>query len=267
MYLDITPDGVAKPKQPEIDEDPSASYEPFKDICKRRFLWYHEQYLADIKQGQADNKEGYSFARMAFETGSNCMEGTFRYLELERRFHNIKKALYAEEEAWIKQGALSAANEETVAVNLSHQFKQVALILKGGDMPHSVELVDGNPFVWLFSYFGRPMTNLDGGLFRMRIVFSPRFPEEQPRIRFLTKIFHHLITSDGVPCSTPKTGKRDDAKCHIDSVIALLEDEEPAYDPRKIVNPEAHRLYWGKDADSKKKYNRRLRRCAQDSME
>lgn len=39
------------------------------------------------------------------------------------------------------------------------------------------------------------MTNLDGGLFTFELAFSPRFPEEQPRAKFLTHLYHHRVTS------------------------------------------------------------------------
>lgn len=39
------------------------------------------------------------------------------------------------------------------------------------------------------------MTNLDGGLFTFELAFSPRFPEEQPRAKFLTHFYHHRVTS------------------------------------------------------------------------
>lgn len=39
------------------------------------------------------------------------------------------------------------------------------------------------------------MTNLDGGLFTFELAFSPRFPEEQPRAKFLTNFYHHRVTS------------------------------------------------------------------------
>lgn len=39
------------------------------------------------------------------------------------------------------------------------------------------------------------MTNLDGGLFNIEIAFSPRFPNEQPRAKFLTPFYHYRVTS------------------------------------------------------------------------
>jgi len=125
-------------------------------------------------------------------------------------------------------------------------------------------LVEDNPFVWNVTYFGRPMTNLDGGLFNIKIFFSPRFPEEQPRARFETELFHHRIGTDGTPCYTAK--RADDAKSHIEAILEALEEVSPPYDPRTMVNPEASKLFWG-SIDDKKTYNRKLRRAVQRSME
>ncbi|RSM10725.1 hypothetical protein BHE90_015113 [Fusarium euwallaceae] len=255
------------PDDDDIDES-SVPFEPFKDLCKRRFLWYYESYLAAVQKGKSETKVGQIFARMPFESpGSNSMDGKFNYTELERRLNIIKTAIDAEPQKWAEEGLASKARESTVAVNLQHQFEQVVEAFKRGDMPHNVFLENDNPFVWVITYFGRPMTNLDGGLFRIKMNFSPRFPEEQPRVKFETKIFHHHIASDGTACYSPNPLKREDVRSHIEAIFSFLEDDEPAYDPRKIVNPEASKMYWGGGADDKKKYNRRLRRSVQQSME
>jgi ubiquitin-conjugating enzyme E2 Z len=194
------------------------------------------------------------------------MEGKFNYTELERRLRNIKKALDAETESWAMEGLAAQAKESTVAVNLQRQYEQIVESFKRADIPHNLELVDGNPFVWILTYFGKPMTNLDGGLFRIKLAFSPRFPEEQPRIKFETRMFHHRIASDGTPCYFASPSRREDAKSHIEAVIEALEEEQPAYDPRTLVHPEAFKLYWG-SPDDRKMYNRRLRRSVQQSVE
>jgi ubiquitin-conjugating enzyme E2 Z len=251
----------------DIDES-SVPFEPFKDLCKRRFLWYFESYLSAIQQGMKDVKDHQPFERMPFESaGSNSMDGKFNWTDLHRRLLKIKAVLDAEPEEWISEGLQAVKTESRVAVNLQHQFEQLSASFKRSEVPHSIVLENGNPFVWLLTYFGSPMTNLDGGLFRIRIVFSPRFPDEQPRVRFETKIFHHHIASDGTACYTPDSMRREDVKSHIEAIMATLEDEEPAYDPRKIVNPEASKLFWGNNAEERKKYSRRLRRTVQQSME
>ena len=249
-----------------MDDDSTVPFEPFKDLCKRRFLWYYDSYLVAVQKGKEEVKDGQLFTRMPFEGTSNTMEGKFNYTELERRLRNIKKALDAETESWAVEGLAAKVKESTVAVNLQRQFEQIVESFKRSDIPHNLELVENNPFVWILTYFGKPMTNLDGGLFRIKLGFSPRFPEEQPRIRFETRLFHHRISTEGTPCYFASASRREDAKSHIEAVIEALEEEQPAYDPRTLVHPEAFKLYWGSPED-RKMYNRRLRRSIQQSIE
>lgn len=249
-------------------DDVIVPFEPFKDLCKRRFLWYYESYQASVEEGKKESKEGLTFTRMPFESpGSNTMDGRFSYAEIERRLANIKRALDEEPNTWAEEGLVAKQNESTVAVNLQHQYEQVVTAFKLNDQPHDITLENGNPFVWVITYFGRSMTNLEGGAFRIRINLSPRFPEEQPRVKFESKIFHHCIATDGTACYTPNPMKKEDMKSHIEAIISMLEEDEPAYDPRKIVNLEASKLFWSGGKDNKKIYNRRLRRSVQDSME
>ncbi|KAK3383390.1 small conjugating protein ligase-like protein [Lasiosphaeria ovina] len=249
-----------------LEDESTVPFEPFKDLCKRRFLWYYDSYLATVQKGKEEAKDGQPFVRMPFEGSSNTMEGKFNYTELERRLRNIKKALDAETESWAAQGLEAKANDTTVSVNLTRQYEQVVESFKRSDTPHNLELLDNNPFVWQLTYFGKPMTNLDGGLFRVKLSFSPRFPEEQPRIKFETRMFHHRISLDGTPCYFPAANRREDAKTHIEAVIEALEEEQPPYDPRTLVHPEAFKLFWG-SPDDRRMYNRRLRRSVQKSME
>ncbi|KAJ9149632.1 UBC-like protein [Coniochaeta hoffmannii] len=274
-YLDLASDGSAATsavtredmeEMDSMDDEANVPFEPFKDLCKRRFLWYYDSYLATVEKGKTEVKDGQAFSRMPFEGSTNSMEGKFNYSELERRLRNIKKALDAETESWAAEGLSDKYRESTVAVNLQRQYEQIVESFKRTDTPHNLELEDNNPFVWVLTYIGKPMTNLDGGLFRIRICFSPRFPDEQPRIKFETRIFHHRIAADGTPCYFAPLSRREDAKSHIEAVIDALEEEQPPYDPRTLVNPEAFKLYWGKP-DDRKMYNRRLRRTVQQSME
>ncbi|KAF4587856.1 Ubiquitin-conjugating enzyme/RWD-like protein [Ophiocordyceps camponoti-floridani] len=269
-YLELNPDGSKHKKEDDSDEsdDNTVPFEPFKDLIKRRFLWYYQSYLTAIEKGKSEVKEGQGFIRMPFEApNSNTMDGRFNYPDLERRLKRIKAALDAETKIWAVEGLAAIAKESTVSVNLQHQFDQVSASLKRGDMPHVVTLEDGNPFVWILTYFGRPMTNLDGGLFRIRMSFSPRFPDEQPRVQFETKIFHHHVAEDGTACYTPNPLKKEDIRCHIEAIVSTLEEDDPAYDPREIVNPEATRMFWAGGQADRKNYNRRLRRSVQQSME
>ncbi|KAI9894157.1 MAG: hypothetical protein M1814_004011 [Vezdaea aestivalis] len=276
-YLGINPDGTIKPRKPAFTEDWSdanrdgqlddlvPAFEPFIDLCKRRFLWYYDSYLAAVERAKPKVKEDQIFIGMPFESRDNIMDGKFRYKELERRLQIIRKALDRETAAWAEDGLIAVKRESGIAANLQRQFEQVKAAFEANDrVALDLELEDGNPFVWNLTLFGRPMTNLDGGLFRLKICFSVKFPDELPRVKCETKLFHHRISTDGVVCYFPKRG--DDVKSHVDAIIDAFEDSEPPYDPRTTVNPEASKLYWG-SVEDKKQYSRRLRRAVQRSIE
>ncbi|KAK2610940.1 hypothetical protein N8I77_004326 [Diaporthe amygdali] len=275
-YLGIGADGnvsassTADKDDYEVDmdglEDAGTAFEPFKDLCKRRFLWYYESYLESIRKAKEEVKDGQAFVRMPFEGQGNTMDGKFHYTELEKRLRNIKKVLDEESKQWAAQGLSPEFKDATVTVNLRRQYEQVLEHFKQHGLAHHVELEGGNPFVWVLTYIGKPMTPLEDGLFRITLHLSPRFPEEQPRARFETRIFHHRIAPDGTPCYYSSPSRREDMKTHLEAIIEMLEEEHPPYDPRTLVYPEAFKLYWG-SAQDKKQYRQRLRRSVQASME
>ncbi|KAL8971198.1 MAG: hypothetical protein Q9183_001165 [Haloplaca sp. 2 TL-2023] len=257
---------LEKPIRTEYDEpEQEPPFEPFKDLCKRRFLWYYDSYLIAIDKASKDVKENESFVTMPFEGGGNTMGGKFNYPDLRRRVQLIKKVLDLEAEYWARAGLVALKNETSMCSALSRLYERVSESYRRNDsVTMDIDLVDGNPFVWALTYFGRPMTHLDGGMFRIRMTISTRFPEEQPRVVFETPISHHRITKDGVPCYFPT--RPDEIQSHIQALIHALEDTDPPYDPRTLVNPEASRLFWG-TPEEKKMYNRQLRRSVQRSME
>lgn len=275
-YLGIGADGNvaassnADKEDYEVDmdglEDAGTAFEPFKDLCKRRFLWYYESYLESIRKAKEEVKDGQAFVRMPFEGQGNTMDGKFHYTELERRLRNIKKVLDEETNQWAAQGLSPEFRDATVTVNLRRQYEQVLEHFKQHGLAHHVELEGGNPFVWVLTYIGKPMTPLEDGLFRITIHLSPRFPEEQPRAKFETKIFHHRIAPDGTPCYYSSPSRREDMKTHLEAIIEMLEEDRPPYDPRTLVHPEAFKLFWGSPQD-KKQYKQRLRRSVQASLE
>ncbi|KAL6720783.1 erg26, C-3 sterol dehydrogenase [Lecanora helva] len=274
-YLNIHSDGTVdefpaleewgEPRT-EYDVEPTPPpFEPFKDLCKRRFLWYYDAYLQSITEAEKTVKPNQNFAAMPFEGGGNSMLGKFFYPELRRRLALIHTCLFRELDYWAKEGAMEVRKDTTTASMVERQFQQIVETYKKNDaVTLDIELVDRNPFVWHLTYFGRPMTNLDGGMFKIKMTISIRFPDEQPRVIFETKMFHHRISKEGVLCYFPR--RPDELKSHIESIIEAIEDIEPPYDPRTLVHPEASKLYWG-SADDKKQYSRQLRRSVQRSME
>jgi ubiquitin-conjugating enzyme E2 Z len=242
-----------------------APFEPFKDLCKRRFLWYYPSYLASIDEAAKKHKDGQRFEKMPFEGPGNTMEGAYAYTDLRKRLVNIFDLLNHEMDQWAFEGLKAVEKETSIASNLQRQFEQVVEKFKHTDgVTIDLDLVDKNPFVWQLVLFGRPTTKLDGGMFRIMLYVSPKFPDVLPRVKFLTPIFHHRVSPDGIVCYD--TMRKDDMRSHIEAIIAAVEEESPAYDPRTLVNPEAAKLYWG-SVDDKTAYHRRLRRAVQDSAE
>lgn len=243
-----------------------APFEPFKDLCKRRFLWYYRSYLAMIDPNLKIHPDNEPFEKMPFEGPGNTMQGYYQYNALKPRLEKIFEALNQETESWAAEGLVAVQKETSTASNLQRQFEQIVEKYKKNDsVTLDLDLVDKNPFVWQLVLFGRPMTNLDGGMFRILLYMSPtRWPDVLPRVRFETPIFHHRVSKDGIICYD--AANKQDMCSHIEAIIAAIEEESPAYDPRTLVNPEAAELYWG-TAEDKKLYNRRLRRSVQDSAE
>ncbi|KAK2743518.1 hypothetical protein FQN57_004815 [Myotisia sp. PD_48] len=271
-WLGIMPDGTFLNASSDIrdedgpdDDDEQPPFEPFKDICKRRFLWYYETYMNTIAEEEAKYSVGTHFRQMPFEGAGNSMDGHFNYTELKTRLTRIKDAIMKETDSWVKLGLRAKSNESRIAVNLQRQYEQIVEDFKNKQQ-FTVDLLlqDNNPLVWSITYFGRPMTQLDGGVFRIKIALSPLFPDEQPRVFVETPLFHNRISKDGILCYFPK--KPEDMKSHIEAILDALEEEAPPYDPRATVNPEGSKLFWG-SPDDKKKYNRLLRRSVQRSIE
>jgi ubiquitin-conjugating enzyme E2 Z len=262
-------------------------FDPFKDLCKRRFLWYYSSYMASVEQELQKHKDGDRFEKMPFEGPGNAMEGTFQYSSLKQRLEAIHDKLNEEASGWAADGIVAVQKETGIASNLQRQFEQIVENYKKNDaVALDLELVEKNPFVWRLVLFGRPMTNLDGGMlfwficwrtsgqdfsltrlpgmFGVLIHLSPKFPDVLPRVKLETPLFHHRVSPAGVLCYD--ACRKDDMKSHIEAIVEAIEEESPAYDPRTLVNPEAARLFWGTPED-KKLYNRRLRRSVQDNME
>lgn len=246
------------------DDDDDIGPGAFSDLRKSRFLWYYECHLLAIAEGEAEKNRKRKFEKMPFEGPGNIMDGHFNYPELRQRLEAVREAIMTETKAWSVEGRAAGEQEAGIAANLVRQREQIVEIYKArSNFTLDLHLADGNPFVWELSYFGRPMTRLDGGIFNFIIHLSPRFPEEQPRVFVQPPLFHYRVSNHGVLCYFPE--RPEEMQNHVDAIVAALEEEAP-YDPRATVNPEATRLFWG-SPDDRKQYNRRLRRSVERSTE
>ncbi|KAL5338909.1 ubiquitin-conjugating enzyme/RWD-like protein [Aspergillus crustosus] len=272
--LDILPDGNTKSPTETFSEDGETSDEegstyanPFNDLRKRRFLWYYESYtqLIDEEMKNVRTNPSRRFQRMPFESTGNTMDGHFNYPELKRRLAVLKDKIIEETDTWKVQGIQAKKGELGIAVNLQRQYEQIVENFKHHkNFSIDLSLVDDNPFFWKLTYFGRPTTPLEGGVIKIRIHLSPQFPVEQPRVFLDTRLSHTRVSKEGVLCYLPR--RVDEMRYHIEAIVSALEDEDPPYDPRTTVNPEASALFWGSPED-RKKYKRTLRRSVERSVE
>lgn len=248
-----------------FDDEDGTFFEPFADLRKRRFLWYFDSYMQTIKEAEPRVRRRQRFENMPFESSDNGMRGHFNYPELRRRFIRVKEAILKETRNWPIEGLEAKKQEASLAVSLQSQYEQIVEDFKHRhNFTVDLSLVNGNPFLWELIYFGRPMTQLDGGVFKIRIYMSPRFPEEQPRVVVEPDLFHYRVSKDGTLCYFPK--RTEEMRHHIEAILEALEEESAPYDPRTTVNPEASKLFWG-SPEERKNYNRALRRSVQKSVE
>lgn len=246
-------------------EEEKTAFNPFADLRKRRFLWYFESYMQTIDAAEQAVSRKRKFETMPFEGPGNSMDGHFDYPELRRRLVFIRETIIHETQTWAAEGLESKAREVGIAVNLQRQHEQIVEDLKRQkNFTVDLTLTDGNPFVWELTYFGRPMTQLDGGIFKIKIHLSPRFPDEQPRVFMQTPLFHFRVSKQGILCYFSQ--KSEEMRYHIEAIVTALEDETPPYDPRMTVNAEASKMFWG-SPDDRKQYNRALRRSVERSAE
>ncbi|KAL4900728.1 hypothetical protein BDW74DRAFT_182561 [Aspergillus multicolor] len=273
--LDIGPNGTAESSKSEGYTEPDDTSDdegytfnnPFIDLRKRRFLWYYDSYVQLInRESQSESvAPKLPFQKMPFESSGNSMDGHFNYPELQRRLKNLKAKILEETKNWETRGAGAKKNELGIAVNLQRQYEQIVETLKSHkNYSIDLSLADNNPFLWKLTYFGRPTTPLEGGIIKVKIHLSAKFPEEQPRVFVETRLSHVRVSKDGVLCYFPN--KLEEIRQHIEAIVAALEEADPPYDPRTTVNIEASRLFWGSPED-RRLYKRTLRRDLERSVE
>jgi len=60
--------------------------------------------------------------------------------------------------------------------------------------------VDNSLLSWVATILGPAGTPYEGGIFKLKLNFTTQYPCEPPQVRFITKIFHPNIDSDGGIC-------------------------------------------------------------------
>lgn len=202
---------------------------------------------------------------MPFEHSGNTMNGTWNYEELQKRLETLETCIMEETEKWPKRGHTLLSTDAPLAASLRAQFDQILVELtRRTEGMVTLELVDDNPFLWRLIYHGRPMTQYDGGVLKVKIYISPNHPAEQPRVLLETPLYHVRVSPLNVLIYLPL--QADEMSRHVDGIINSLEEEKPPVNPMMMVNPEASALCWG-SPEEQRQYRRKLRRSVAATLE
>ena len=102
--------------------------------------------------------------------------------------------------------------------------------------------IDDSLFDWEAVIFGPEDSIWEGGIFTLRMKFSDDYPSKPPSIKFLTKMFHPNIYSDGSICLDilkEKWSPVYDVLSVLMSIQSLLNDPNP----NSPANGEAAQLF------------------------
>lgn len=120
---------------------------------------------------------------------------------------------------------------------------------------------DENLFIWTGTVFGPSDTAWEGGIYALKMTFPEEYPDKPPKVRFTTKMFHPNVYPDGTLCLDIIQNKWSpvySVSSILTSIQSLLCDPNCS----SPANSEAAELY----SRDRKAYNRKVRRCCEDSL-
>ncbi|KAH7826595.1 putative Ubiquitin-conjugating enzyme E2 2 [Monocercomonoides exilis] len=113
---------------------------------------------------------------------------------------------------------------------------------------------------WNAVIFGPDDTPWEGGTFKLTMQFSEEYPNKPPVVKFVTKIFHPNVYTDGSICLDilqKQWSPIYDVTAILTSIQSLLTDPNPA----SPANSEAARLF----ATNRREYDRKVREVVEES--
>lgn len=153
--------------------------------------------------------------------------------------------------------------------------KQMIELQRNPNESFSAGLVDDDIYKWEIIVMGPPSTYYEGGYFKARMEFPEAYPHKPPKLRFISKMWHPNVHSNGSVCISILHDAGEDEYGYepanerwtpvhtlesiIMSVISMLadpNDESPA-------NIDAAKQ-WREDQDAFKK---EVARCVRRSIE
>ncbi len=119
-------------------------------------------------------------------------------------------------------------------------------------------LIDNRLVSWKAVIYGPEDTIWEGGTFQLTITFPKTYPNSPPDIRFLTRMFHPNVYTDGNICLDilqKKWSPIYDVIGVLTSTRSLLSDPNP----HSPANPQAAKLF----LESKSKYEQSVIQCVE----
>jgi len=132
------------------------------------------------------------------------------------------------------------------------------------DPPQGVSAapMDNNILKWHAVIFGPEDTAWEGGTFKLSLEFTEDYPNKAPVVKFLSKMFHPNVYSDGSICLDILQNQWSpiyDIAAILTSIQSLLCDPNP----NSPANSEAARLF----QENKREYNRKVKEIVEKSWQ
>ena len=96
----------------------------------------------------------------------------------------------------------------------------------------TANLINDDLYKWEVLFPGPPSTPYEGGIFKVHIIFSAKYPHEKPEIKVITKVYHPSIDENGKAC----LGEEWSPATKVHSLYQILVDKFLNPNPDGAVN-------------------------------